>query len=195
MNHLLIMAKAPEAGRVKTRLARQIGVAEATRVYRTLLGQLLRRLGHDPRWHTWVAVAPDTHVASPVWPPHVSLIAQGPGNLGDRMQRMFDVLPRGRVMIIGADIPNITAEDIASGFKCLGSHDAVFGAAPDGGYWLVGQKRFPRVLDLFANVRWSSEHTLGDTLANLQGQTIDYLGTKRDLDTEPDYRAWLKGEL
>ncbi|MGI9371040.1 MAG: TIGR04282 family arsenosugar biosynthesis glycosyltransferase [Hyphomicrobiales bacterium] len=195
MKHLVIMAKAPEAGRVKTRLARQIGVAEATRVYRTMLGQALRNLGRDPRWHTWVAVAPDTHISSPVWPSHVLLVAQGAGDLGDRMQRMFDVLPRGKVLIIGSDVPNISAHEIADGFKCLGAHDAVFGPAHDGGYWLVGQKRFPRILDVFENVRWSSEHTLQDSVANLEGRKIGYLNTRRDLDTESEYRAWLRGVL
>ena len=76
MNHLVIMAKAPRAGLVKTRLAKSIGVAEATRTYRTILGSTLRRLGRDPRWHTWVAVAPDVTVADPVWPEDVNTIAQ-----------------------------------------------------------------------------------------------------------------------
>lgn len=192
MNHLVIMAKAPEAGRVKTRLARDVGAVEATRVYRTLLGGTLRRLALDPRWHTWVAAAPDTAAFSVVWPNSVSVIPQGGGNLGDRMQRVFDCMPKGPVIIIGSDIPNIENQDIAQAFQALGRHDAVIGPAPDGGYWLVGQRRRPRTLSLFANVRWSGPHALADTLANLKEADVGLTAEKADLDTRDDYLAWRK---
>lgn len=190
MNHLVIMAKAPEAGRVKTRLGRDVGVVEATRVYRTILGTTLRRLAPDPRWHTWIAAAPDRSAYSPVWPNTVSIAAQGTGNLGDRMQRVFQYMPRGPVIILGSDIPHITPDEIAWSFRELRRNDAVIGPAPDGGYWLIGQRRSPRVLQIFHNVRWSGPHTMADTLANLKGASVGMVGQKADVDTEEDYRAW-----
>ncbi|MEM8686435.1 MAG: TIGR04282 family arsenosugar biosynthesis glycosyltransferase [Pseudomonadota bacterium] len=192
MKHLVIMAKAPEAGRVKTRLARQVGAVEAARVYRSILGGTLRRLASDPRWRTWVAAAPDRAAHGPIWPPSVSVVAQGWGNLGDRMQRVFDHMPTGPVIIIGSDIPNIATRDIAQGFQTLGHADAVIGPAPDGGYWLVGQRRRPKVLSMFANVRWSGPHAMSDTLANLQDATVGLTSQKADLDTRDDYLAWRK---
>lgn len=64
---LVIMAKAPVLGRVKTRLAREVGAVEAARFYRVALARLLARLGPDPRWLTVVAVAPDTaHWPAPI---------------------------------------------------------------------------------------------------------------------------------
>lgn len=185
--HLVVMAKLPSAGRVKTRLARQIGVAEALRVYRTVLNRTLRDLSADPRWQTWVAVSPDTAVNSPIWP-KVNLIGQGGGDLGQRMQRVFDVLPGGPTVIIGSDIPGIRRADIAGAFAALGSKDAVFGPADDGGYWLVGQRRHPRVLPMFEGVRWSSEHALADTLANVKNAA--FIRQIDDLDTAADYRRW-----
>ncbi len=190
MNHLVIMAKAPRAGLVKTRLAKSIGVAEATRTYRTILRSTLRRLRTDARWQTWIAVAPDTAVADRFWPEGVNLIGQGKGDLGVRMQRMFDVLPAGPATIIGSDIPGIPASSIAGAFKALGRHDAVIGPAPDGGYWLVGQRRRPKILDLFKGVRWSGPHTMEDTLANLQKQNAATLEVRDDVDTLSDYLAW-----
>ena len=59
-NHLVVFAKAPVMGRVKSRLAADIGQVAATRFYRATLGRLLRRLGRDPRWHVWLAVTPDS---------------------------------------------------------------------------------------------------------------------------------------
>lgn len=190
MKNLVVMAKAPEAGRVKTRLARDIGVAEATRVYRTILTRTLRRLTGDPRWQTWIAVAPDRAMHSPLWPSNVNIVGQGAGNLGDRMQRVFDTLPGGPIVIVGSDIPGISPEDIAGAFSLLGQHDAVIGPAPDGGYWLVGQKRCPRIHQIFEDVRWSGPHAMEDTLANLKGATVGRVGQKTDVDTQDDYRAW-----
>ena len=138
-SHLVIMAKLPGAGRVKTRLAQQIGTPEALRVYRTILFRTVRELSSTDRWQTWLAVAPDTSIASPVWPRGISLANQGPGDLGARMQHVFDILPTGPVVIIGSDVPGIAQSDIAAAFSALGRHQAVFGPAADGGYWLVGQ--------------------------------------------------------
>ncbi len=190
MNHLVIMAKVPEAGRVKTRLARHVGAVEAARVYRTILGGTLLRLARDPRWRTWVAAAPDRAAHATIWPPSVSVVPQGGGNLGDRMQRVFDHMPSGPVIIIGSDIPNIRPHDIAEGFQALGHHDAVIGPAPDGGYWMVGQRRRPKVLSMFSNVRWSGPHAMSDTLANLNEAKVALTAEKADLDTRDDYLAW-----
>ena len=187
---LVIMVKAPVAGQVKTRLARGIGVGAATGFYRTMLGRSVRRLGRDPRWRTLLGVTPDTSVRSPVWPKCDGLVPQGRGDLGDRMGGLFDGLPPGPIVIIGSDIPGIEPSDIAEAFKALGGHDAVLGPAPDGGYWLIGLKRHPRVPRPFSGVRWSSEHTLKDTLANLQDCRVALLRELADVDTVADYLGW-----
>ncbi|MEM7430128.1 MAG: TIGR04282 family arsenosugar biosynthesis glycosyltransferase [Pseudomonadota bacterium] len=195
MNHLVIMAKAPKAGSVKTRLAGSIGVAEATRTYRTILNSTLRRLGRDPRWRTWIAVAPDTAIAQRVWPRGVCLTPQGSGDLGMRMQRVFDQLPGGPVVIIGTDIPDIPAASVAHAFGALGSYDCVIGPAPDGGYWLIGQRRRPRVLNIFEDVRWSGPHARADTLSNMARQNVATLEERDDVDTVSDYLAWRRNGL
>ena len=192
--HLVVMVKEPQAGRVKTRLAAQIGTVEALRSYRVLLEHTVRRLASDPRWVTWLAVTPDS--AAPrvaAWGRTMGPVAvtgQGPGGLGRRMQRLMDRLPRGPVVIVGSDIPGIGRHDIAAAFRALGSGAAVFGPAADGGYWLVGQRRTPRPLRLFDAVRWSSEHTLTDTLANVTGRKISLLRTMCDVDSKADYEHW-----
>lgn len=184
------MVKAPVAGAVKTRLAGAIGISRATGFYRAMLARTVRRLGRDPRWRTLLAVTPDNSLWSPVWPQGAGLVAQGPGDLGQRMGALFDRLPRGPVVIIGSDIPDIAPSDIRSAFKALGSHDAVLGPSPDGGYWLIGLKRTPRIPKPFAGVRWSSAHTLDDTLANLADSRVALLHVLDDIDTGEDYRAW-----
>lgn len=193
---LVIMAKAPLIGRVKTRLARDIGAVEAVRFFRTASAGLIRRVGNDPRWQTVLALAPDSAVHEPGgWPAGMVRIGQGTGDLGDRMGRLFRDLPPGPVVIVGADIPDIHASHIAAAFAALGRHDAVFGPAEDGGYWLVGLKRRPRVAGIFDGVRWSSAETLEDTVANVRKRKMSVAMLERlpDIDTGADYAKWKRG--
>ena len=187
-NHLVVFAKAPRLGRVKSRLARDIGAVGAWAFYRRTLAALVRRLKGDARWTLWLAVAPDRAVVDDgPWPRGVNR-GQGGGGLGARMARVMALLPPGPVVIVGADIPDIRAADAAAAFRALGRHDAVFGPAADGGYWLVGLRRRPRFRDPFKTVRWSTEHALADTRANLQGARVALLRELEDVDDGAAFR-------
>jgi rSAM/selenodomain-associated transferase 1 len=182
--NLVVMIKEPRPGRVKTRLGRDLGMTAAAWWFRHQSAALLWRLD-DPRWNLILAVAPDHNgLTSRVWPAHLSRVPQGSGNLGDRMARQLH-LHHGPTCIIGADIPGIQRSHIAQAFKALGNHDAVFGPAPDGGYWLVGLKHAPKP-GLFANVRWSTEHALTDSRATLPDARIATVATLADVDTAAD---------
>ena len=164
---LVVMVKEPHAGRVKTRLGRQIGVVAATSFYRHAALAVVQRLAASTRWQTWLAVSPDATTASRFWPRGVPRRAQGGGDLGQRMQRIMEWPGRGPILIVGTDIPAIAPHHIAEAFRLLGNADAVLGATPDGGYWLVGLGRSPAITAPFDAVRWSSEHALADTVRNL----------------------------
>ncbi|MFQ5624577.1 MAG: DUF2064 domain-containing protein, partial [Paracoccaceae bacterium] len=93
---LVIFVKEPRPGRVKTRLGRDIGMVPAAWWYRHQARRVLRRLAGDPRWQTWLAVTPDREgLQSRVWPAHLPRIAQGGGNLGQRMTGVFRAMPPG----------------------------------------------------------------------------------------------------
>ena len=165
MNHLVIFAKAPRLGRVKSRLAKGIGVVPAWQFYRQNLKRIVNRMSANARWTTW---------------------------LGARMGRVMTTLPSGPVVIVGTDIPDIQQTDIRQAFRRLGSYDAVLGPATDGGYWLVGLKRTPSIPRIFEDVRWSSPHALSDTLANLDRQAlkVHMLRELEDVDDEQSYERW-----
>lgn len=184
------MARRPAAGAVKRRLACGIGAVAAVRFYRAALAHTMMRLAADPRWRTYLAITPDAAMAEPCWPSRrqVTRIPQGNGDLGARMQRLFDRMPPGPVVIVGSDIPAIRPAHIASAFKRLGHADAVFGPAKDGGYWLVGLKRLPRGLAPFKGVPWSTEQALAATLENSSGRRLAFVSTLGDVDCEADYR-------
>jgi rSAM/selenodomain-associated transferase 1 len=193
--HLVIMAKRPVMGRVKRRLARETGDVPALRFYRSCLSHTVLRLAQDRRWNVFLAVDPDHAVVDPIWPAQnrITLLPQGNGDLDRRMQRLFARLPPGPAIIVGSDIPAIRPAHIAQAFRLLGAADAVFGRAPDGGYWLIGLRRAPKLLRPFAGVRWSSPESLADTLANLEGRPVAFTATLRDVDTQTDLgqeRPW-----
>lgn len=184
---LVIFARAPRLGAVKRRLAKGIGARAALRFYVGQLAAVLRATARDRRWRTVLAVTPDRAPAR--WPMAVPRVAQGRGDLGQRMLRAMR--PHRRCVLVGSDIPGVAASDIAAAFRALGRADAVFGPARDGGYWLVGLgPRRPAAP--FAAVRWSTRHALADTEANFAGRRLARVRTLRDVDTAADLVALRK---
>jgi uncharacterized protein len=183
---LVIMVKLPMAGRVKTRLAREIGTSEATRFYRATGRAVIARLAREPFWKTILLVTPDSGIASAMLPEGPRRMAQGSGDLGARMHRPMRVLPPGPVCLVGTDIPGIRAADVRRAFRQLGRHDAVFGPAEDGGFWLVGMRRRPRVVNPYAAVPWSQPDTLATVDANLAGHSVGRTTRLFDVDNSSD---------
>ena len=182
------MLKVPRPGRVKTRLGRDIGMVAAAWWFRHQVRDLLRRID-DPRWRVVLAVAPDRDgLRSRAWPRRFERWPQGRGTLGDRMIRMMR-RARGPVCVIGADIPGIDRAHIARAFAALGRHDAVFGPAPDGGYWLIGVKTGSKLAKIALDgVRWSTEHALADSRTALGLRRVACVDTLADVDTVDDLR-------
>lgn len=184
---VIIMVKEPRPGRVKTRLARGIGSVAAAWWFRRQSLTLLRRIA-DPRWRVILAVSPDREgLTSRVWPAGLARIPQGRGDIGQRMARAIRRVGTGPVCLIGADIPAVDKPELARAFAALGRHQAVFGPATDGGFWLVGLKH-PRQMPatLFRNVRWSSEHALADSLATVPDLSVGLVDELQDVDTAAD---------
>jgi rSAM/selenodomain-associated transferase 1 len=184
--HLVIFARAPQAGRVKKRLGTDIGMLEAARFYRRILEKQIGRMVRDPRWAVWLFVTPDTTLHHVAWQlvPISRRKPQLQGDLGRRMKLPFATLPPGPVVLVGSDIPAMRTHHISRAFKLLNSHELVFGPARDGGFWLVGAARVrPLPRTLFANVRWSTPTALADTLTSLPSHvTTAMADTLDDVD-------------
>lgn len=185
---LIILAKEPRPGRVKTRLARDVGPIEAAAWYRRHLQELVRRLGRDPRWQTTLCVSPDGSLRSRAWPVGPARTPQGRGDLGARMARALSQASPGPAILIGADILELDRAHIAGAFQLLGRQDAVLGPAEDGGYWLVGFRhgRMAASPGIFDNVRWSTPHALADTLVGLARLRVGLCDRLADADTLAD---------
>jgi rSAM/selenodomain-associated transferase 1 len=171
---------------VKRRLARDIRDRAALRFHIATLTALLRALQACRRFDVILAITPDrTRIRLPT---RVQRIDQGHGDLG---RRMTAALRRyRRVALIGCDIPQANAADVTAAFRRLGTADAVFGPASDGGYWLIalGPRR---PADLFGDSRWSTKHALADTLKQFRNRRAGFIRTLSDVDTAADYRRHL----
>jgi hypothetical protein len=188
--HLVLFVRAPQLGHGKRRLAREIGDVATVRFERLMLALLLRRLAADRRWRLCIAVTPDQarrHARH--WRRGVDVIGQGGGDLGVRMRRALAARSPGPVVLVGGDIPALTARHVATAFHLLGGCDLAFGPAEDGGFWLVGARRSPRLPLLFERVRWSSPYALADTLDELPRKvTVGFVDRLEDVDDGEAYR-------
>jgi uncharacterized protein len=188
--HLVLFVRAPQLGHGKRRLAQEIGDVATVRFERLMLALLLRRLAADRRWRLRIAVTPDKarrHARR--WRRGLDVTGQGGGNLGTRMRRALAGCPPGPAVLVGGDIPALAARHVAAAFHQLGGCDLVFGPAEDGGFWLVGARRSPRLPPLFDKVRWSSSHALADTLAELPRRLkVGFVDRLEDVDDGEAYR-------
>jgi rSAM/selenodomain-associated transferase 1 len=193
--HLILFAKAPKVGTVKSRLAKDIGLVPAWRFYEQTLRQLITRLSNGPGWSTSIAVTPDEFVPEALRvlqiPDGVSVVPQGAGDLGIRMAGVLDRYPGMARILVGVDIPAIQAAHIDEAFDRLSGTDLIFGPAVDGGFWLVGS-RLPRLpTGLFDNVHWSTAHALADTLKNVPATArVSTASTLADVDDKAALTSW-----
>ena len=179
----IVMCKAPELGKVKTRLAAEIGNAQALRVYEALL-RITLQSSTSSTWETVLAVDGDRTRM----PQHSHrTIAQRGDELGVRIcNAIIDAGSYERIVVIGADAPRVTHRHIADAFHALESHDVVLGPATDGGYWLIGMQQLHP--DLFADIPWSTDRVLACTLERCEqhARTVALLETLSDIDVRAD---------
>lgn len=188
---LLVFAKAPVPGRVKTRLARTLGDERAAELYRRIGRGVVDRVRDGP-WRTVVVHAPpDAAPAVRRWlGDDVELRPQASGDLGERMASAFgwafDEAGARRVCIVGTDAPAVDRSGVEAAFTALDDADVVIGPATDGGYYLLALDR-PREW-LFRNVPWSTDRVLSRTLraASEHGLHCRLLDEAVDLDTADD---------
>jgi rSAM/selenodomain-associated transferase 1 len=185
------MARTPEPGRVKTRLARTIGEVAAAEVYRAFLEDLGARLGRSPEWRfLWAYEPADSSFARDL-ARGAEAFPQTPGDLGARMAGAIgESLRRGfdPVVLVGSDVPHLPATHVAAAIAALGSGaDLVLGPVEDGGYCLIGCRSVP---DVFTDVTWGTSEVLAQTLdrAARAGLVVERLSELYDVDEIDDLR-------
>jgi rSAM/selenodomain-associated transferase 1 len=186
---LVVFARQPVVGRVKSRLAAGIGAARAAAVYEALLEHTVKTARESRvEAEIWFAEDPDARWAKALGLPYET---QEAGDLGRRMAGCFDHLFDGgstKVVLIGSDTAHLEPDHILTAMDVLDDHPVVLGPADDGGYWLIGQQT--PGFDLFRGIPWSRPTTLAATRARLQSLGADWfeLESLPDIDTVEDLR-------
>ena len=188
------MARYPEPGQVKTRLARVIGVEPAAALYRAFLSDIEMRFAGGPRVLVWMYEPPDAPFSSLLTPGSLCLPQAGT-DLGARMLHCFerllapkepgDELAFDRVIMIGADVPHVRDSCIAEADERLGDHDVVLGPSVDGGYYLIALRR---PVDLFSSIEMGTPRVLEQTVAAVRraGLKLHLLPFDFDVDEAED---------
>jgi rSAM/selenodomain-associated transferase 1 len=184
---LAVIAKAPVAGRVKTRLCPPCTPGEAAALAEAALRDTLAAMAGAPeRAGRRVRRAIVLDGAPGAWLSDEQVVAQRGGGLDERLAAAFADLGGGPALIVGMDTPQLTAAALADALAALDDHDAVLGPATDGGYWGIGLRRADaRAL---VGVPMSVGHTLTAQRARLAalGLTVADAATLVDVDTIED---------
>jgi rSAM/selenodomain-associated transferase 1 len=195
---LLVFAKEPVPGQVKTRLAAAYGVERAAAIYRDLTAVTLaharaaRAAGLVGAIELWCSPTVNSSwFAALAFDTGASLHAQSDdSNLGERMSHAIaDALARGTsVLLIGTDCPWLDPEALRRAGNALASHDAVLGPAEDGGFVLVGARQSIA----FGVARWSTSHACADAGAAFTRTGLHWcaLPASWDVDEPADYERW-----
>ena len=184
-NALIIFARKPEKGKVKTRLAAGIGAQNALKIYILLL-QHTKGISEHLACDKFVFVT--AHNNDDFWS-GFNIELQQEGDLGERMRQAFALLFRQkyeRIIIIGSDCPGLTSLHIEEAFTCLEQNDIVLGPTLDGGYYLLGMNKMHE--DLFINKSWSTPQVFPQTMAVITSDNLSYklLGELTDVDEPGD---------
>lgn len=182
---LIVLAKAPVPGRVKTRLCPPCTPAQASALAAAALADTLRAVAATPVARRVCVLDGDPGP----WLPHgVEVVPQRGGGLDERLAAAFADVAQP-ALLIGMDTPQVTAAQLTAALARLERTDAVLGLAPDGGYWAVGLHRAGDAL--FRGVPMSHATTASAQLARLErhGLQVGLLDALRDVDTIADARA------
>ncbi len=182
---IVIFAKAPVAGKVKTRLIPALGAGGAAQLAAEMLA---RTIAAAEASGLPFELCTDPDPASPDWAGWPTATAQGEGDLGQRMARAAERVNGAgdAVLLTGTDCPDLTAAHLRAAAEALDSHDAVIHPAADGGYVLLGLRRFDP--SLFEGIAWGTGTVAADTIARIRalGWPLHVGETLRDIDEPAD---------
>lgn len=189
---LVLFAKSPQLGKVKTRLSAEMGNDKALAIYEKLL-DLNCDLCSNLAVHKFIFwdQLPESRLDHLKQDFEFSL--QKGSDLGEKMKNAFQFLLQSgfeKVVLIGTDCPYLSVEGLKNALKKLKEQEVVLGPAEDGGYYLIGLTALHP--ELFDNIAWSTPAVLKQTLKkiNAKGMSFSLLPTLSDIDTAKDYKKW-----
>jgi rSAM/selenodomain-associated transferase 1 len=197
---LLVFARLPERGKVKTRLAADLGEERALAVYEAMLGDLRESVGlsdgHTEIEFLWPPTASaNGESLARAFSPH-SVAMQTGVDLTDRLSMAFSERfffhRTQKIIAIGVDDPTLPRTLIDHAFELLGSCEYVLGPATDGGYYLIGCRALSFEPAIFQNIEWGTSTVRTTTMERIAstGRTVAVLPERYDIDTAADLQRY-----
>jgi rSAM/selenodomain-associated transferase 1 len=199
---LLVFARLPERGRVKTRLAAQLGEDRALAIYEAMLRDSLGAMGASTAETEIECLWPPTPGANGAllrraFGPHATAMQTGP-TLGDRLSMAFSERfffhRTDKIVAIGVDDPMLSRELVDRAFALLESCEFVLGPAEDGGYYLIGCRAASYEPTIFQDIAWGTSSVLSSTISRIAatGRTLALLPERFDIDTAEDLERYAR---
>jgi rSAM/selenodomain-associated transferase 1 len=194
---VILFVKLPEKGRVKSRLALQVGEDVAMRLYENMVLDVIDMLKRGRIPFRICFTPPDARDQLTGWlGREYDYLPQTGDHLGNRMEEAFAGVFSGDVeemLLIGSDIPGLTTEVIEEAFTELLTNDAVIGPADDGGYYLIGFRKKSFEPGIFHDIVWSTSTVFRETMDKLHDALlkVHILPELTDIDTLEDLRTLL----
>ena len=203
-NRLLVFARLPELGRVKTRLAQAVGDVRALAVYEAMLHDVLNGIGTStPTTEVEVCWAPTPAATAgtlkAAFGDH-TLAMQTGTTLGDRLSMAFSerfyFYRTQKIIAIGVDEPRMTRPEIDHAFSLLDSCEWVVGPAEDGGYYLIGCRAMVFNVSYFTGMNWGTSDVLPATIERIRAaqNTVALMPRRYDIDTVEDLERYASEE-
>ncbi len=183
---LMIFARNPVAGKVKTRLAKDVGPERALKIYKMLLEKTyLETRNIDCQKFLFLSDFPDSSMFDQTYTQEI----QYGNDIGERMENAFKIIfgrGFGKILVAGTDCPGLNPDIVNGAFEKLNTFDIVAGPATDGGYYLLGLKEINETL--FTDIKWSSEEVLNQTVKKIKSCGLSYFLLKElnDIDEAKD---------
>jgi len=189
---IVLFARSPELGKVKSRLAVDLGEQKALDVYIHLLTQTMNKMNELKHVHVYVFFSGlDVSFFDVLI--NAKFIEQTNGDLGERMLNAFELLveKHDSLVMIGSDCYDLKTHDLKEAFDKLRDSDLVLGPSSDGGYYLIGMKE--AIPSFFRDINWGTSTVFNETMkiANKQSFDVSVLSERNDLDDLSDYRSFL----
>jgi rSAM/selenodomain-associated transferase 1 len=187
---LIVLAKNPQMGKVKTRIARRVGDVSALDIYQQLLGKTQQLCAGLPNLEIAIYYSDFIDPLDGWVMPVNRHIQEQNSDLGVRMLSALtcELVRNPKVIIIGSDCPYITPDHVRSTIGMLNQYDAVIGPSVDGGFYLLGLSEIDATI--FRDIRWSTDQVVNQLKINLVNhhRTMAELETLTDID---EYEDWL----
>jgi hypothetical protein len=197
-NVVIVFLRAPEKGRVKTRLALDVGDDLALALYKTFVQTTLLAVEQSGMDHNICFFPADRRMLVENWlgPDHAFMPQKG-NDLGRRMgNAMAAVFDQGasKAILVGTDIPEIKDHLLLEAMDLLDQNQVVIGPSFDGGYWLIGFQRDQFCPDLFFEIDWGTDTVFSATLEHCKAAklSVGLLPTLQDIDCLEDLQAFQK---